>query len=561
MKVLRAVFFLCLFLVHPTSQSACADMDCSCKVKTLFGEFANPICKIPCETAKAACLAGEKVGKETGNALEDIRIWVEQGKCGGDICDVFEATKNAVADQVKDTGKSLERAGERLSEGKPLDAMWHLYTDYLNNAQENAADAAQRSSVLAATGAIAAGAYGGPGGSAGYAAWLTYNQTKDVGLAIKTGLITGAAAYAAGAMNAAPSNVTGVTPGTAAASVTASEVAVRSVMGGVIAGAAVAAAGGKQEDVENAITRGAMAVLIREGYRELTTHELNERNLKASVGDAYCLKVDPRPDPTLACLPPQRAYIKDDYGNIKFSVDKKTGLPVPEVNLTKLDEFRPHVGRWAAEAKGPFLGGSESNGLMKLVSRLPGWNAMSVAHDQFDAVTNPGTDTAIDLIYQVGTIAPFVVMTYEGAGGGVKDMIRSVATTRTPPAGQPSSAKEPAQPQASSGSAVIAGGSTEEAQSRPTEITHVVCRKAKVEKHFVMQVALTKDGAVDEMGRVCRIDEGIGDAVHSLWHAHFQDHSCVSQLNRMIKAQLRQKHQCASSVGLRQTDIRLNATN
>jgi hypothetical protein len=362
-------------------------------------------------------------------------------------------------------------------------------------------------------------------------------------------------------MNAAPSNVPALTPGTAAASVTASQIATRSVMGGVIAGAAVAVAGGKQEDVENAITRGAMAVLIREGYRELTTHELNEKNLQASVGDAYCLKVDPTPDPTLACLPPQSAYIKDENQSIKFDIDKRTGIRVPQVDLRKLDENRPHVGMWASEAKGPFLGGHESNGVMKLVSRLPGWNAMSVAHDQFDAVTNPGTGTAIDLIYQVGTIAPFVVITYEGAGGGVKDMIRSVATTRPPVAGQSASAQGPAQLQTNGRSTVAASSSTQEAQSGPTEITHVVCRKAKVEKHFVMQIALTKDGTVDEMGRVCRIDEGLGDVVHPLWHAHFQDHSCVSQLNRMIKSQLAQKHQCAASVGLRQTDIRLKATN
>ena len=568
MRILRAAFcfFLLLTLTPLSSNAACADIDCTCKT---WG-ITNPFCKIPCESGKATCLAAEKVTKEVGNGLEDLRILVETGKCGGDICDVLEATKNFGVDQVKDTGESLKRAGERLREGKPLDAIWHLQMDYLNNSQENAADAARRSSLLQATGAIAAGAYGGPGGSAGYAAWLTYNETKDLGLALKTGIITGAAAYAATAVNAAPGNKV-VVPGTAAANVTASQIAVRTVMGGVIAGAAVAAAGGKQEEVENAITRGAVAVLIREGYRELTSHELNRQNLKSSVGDAYCLKADPATNSTLSCLPPKEAYKRDRLNNIRYECEDKCEgkVKVPIVDLKKLNEFRPHVGTWAekfddaskeaGKDQRPFLGASESSGFMKFVSRLPGWNAMGVAHDEFDVLTNPGTKTAIDVFYQVGTIAPFVVLTYEGAGGGVNDMIRTVATNsannaRAPAGGQaaplsPTSATPPK-----------AVDPTRTQQSLPTEITHVLCRKAEAEKHFLMQVALSAEGGVDKLGRVCRIDEGINDTVHPLWHAHFQRHSCVSQLNKMVGAQLKQQYRCASSVGLQQADIKLAGT-
>ena len=537
------------------ARAACADMDCSCKRKAFGIEFTDVVfCKPACESAKLACIAAEKVVKETGNALEDLRILVETGKCGGDICDVLEATKNFGVDQIKDTGDSLKRAGERLREGKPLDALWHLQMDYLNNSQENAADAARRSSLLQATGAIAAGAYGGPGGSAGYAAWLTYNETKDLGLALKTGIITGAAAYAATAVNAAPGKGPNVTPGTAAPSVTASQIAARSVMGGVIAGAAVAAAGGKQEEVENAITRGAVAVLIREGYRELTTHELNNKNLQASVGDAFCLKADPVKNPNLSCLPPKESYIRGDNNEIKFvGVGKDR---VPEVDLRKLDEYRPHVGTWATEAKAPFFGKAENSGLMKLVSRLPGWNAMSVAHDQFDVLTNPGTGTAIDIIYQTGTIAPFVVLTYEGAGGGVKDMIRSVATTEAIKGAQVANG-QPVAPMQSPPTKSNFEDPGHQRQALPTEITHVICRKANVEKNFLMQVALSEGGRVDEFGRVCRIDESLNDKVYPLWHAHFERHSCVSQINRMVKVQIKQQYRCASSMGLRETDIKL----
>jgi hypothetical protein len=555
MRILRTTLFLSTWLVQLPSYAACADIDCSCKFKIAGIEGTNLLCKATCESAKAIVCASEKAVKEIGNALKDVRTLVETGKCGGDICDAFEATKKFGVDQIQDTGASLKRAGQRFREGKPLDAMWHLHMDFLNNSQENAADAASRSSALQATGAIAAGTFG-PGGAAGYSAWLTYNQTKDLGLAIQTGLITGAASFAASAVNAAPGTGSNLPPGTPSPSVTPGQIAVRSVMGGVIAGTAVAAAGGTQADVENAITRGAVAVLVREGYRELTTHELNNKNLGPSIGEGYCLKA--HPDSGFACLPNKNAYITGDDGKIIFDdeiIENKV-VQVPRVDLTKLDQYRPHVGMWTFNDKAAL---SERGEVMQLISRIPGWNAMSVAHDQFDILTNPGTGTSIDVAYRVGTIAPFVVLTYEAAGGGVKDMIRSVASD-TAIDGSNNSARQPTDRSNTQGTVSSPATSHEENESLPTEITHVVCKKESVEKNFVMQLALTKDGSVDQFGRVCRIDQVLDGYVQPIWHAHFQRHSCASRLNKIVKAQLRQQHGCGSSIGLRQTDIKLSST-
>ena len=104
--------------------------------------------------------AWEKGKDELKNFENDVRIWIETGKCGGDICDVFSAVVEFTDAQVQDIGPMLGNAFERLSEGKPLDAFWHLITDPIANSSENAASAAQRSRVLAAAGAVAATVYG-----------------------------------------------------------------------------------------------------------------------------------------------------------------------------------------------------------------------------------------------------------------------------------------------------------------------------------------------------------------------------------------------------------------
>ncbi|MVT52518.1 hypothetical protein GPL17_18725 [Bradyrhizobium yuanmingense] len=364
--------------------------------------------------------AWEKGKTEIANFERDIRTWIETGVCGGDICDAFAAAAQFAEDQVSDFGESLKQAQERLSEGKPLDALWHLQMDYFVNTEENAADAAFRSRVLLATGQVAASVYGGPGGAAGYTAWLAYNSTKNVGDALKAGLISGAASAALGAIDKIDIS-------------SGAGVPARAILTGAVAGAAVAASGGTQEEVRAAFGMGAAAVLIREGYRRLTKLELNRERLKSSTGEAYCLAEIPPADYLTnlevpqGCLGPRSAYTKGPDGS---AVLDRNGRP--EIDFKRLDPDRPHVGVWAEAKTSPFNQVAENSKFMTGVSRLPGWNAMAVAHDEFSAQMKfdliPG---GLGMIPTVASIPPAVVMTYVGTGSQVHDSIRQAFQKRS----------------------------------------------------------------------------------------------------------------------------------
>lgn len=510
---------------------------------------------------------GEKVVKKTfkeiGNAAEDIRILVEEGKCGGDICTALSATAEYVEANIKDTGKAVEEAGRRLSEGKPIDALWHLSIAPYDIQQENAARAAMKSSVIRAVGQVAAGAYGGPGGAAAYAAWLTYHQTGgDLELALKAGAIAGATAYAMQSISK------DVEFADVIKSTKADEILQRAVATGAISGTAVALAGGSEEQIKQAFTTGALTSVIRDGYKELTKANL-EDNMKASTGAAYCLKADPNAATAtgerLGCLPEPGAYVPKDGNAIRYNSDgtidvrsidtDQNGL---KIDITKLKYERPHVGSWSEVANEGVLGTGETSGFMTGISRIPGMNGMAVAHDIFDDKYNPG-GVLIETAVRVGSIAPFVVMTYEGAGLGVQEAIRNAAVNSTEsqeaPVATGTEAGDPAQPtveqQKPSQSSLSATGVA--ANSVPVEIRHLYCKRgAEPVKNILLEVSLKREPPKRYSERVCRIDQHLrGDDWAHLWHAHYQKNFCITKFNELAVRLVQRDYTCFTNIGVR----------
>ncbi|UES43659.1 hypothetical protein [Roseibium aggregatum] len=494
---------------------------------------------------------GQKTIKEIGNAGEDLRILVEEGKCGGDVCDALDAVVVFTEESVIDTGKSLEQAAKRIEEGKFVDAIWHLGTDPLNNVQENAAEAAARSSVLRAVGQVAAGAYGGPAGAAAYAAWLAYNMTGgNLEMALKAGIIAGATAYAM-------SEISGMDGVDVIEDVAIDEVIQRAVLSGAVSGMAVAAAGGDETDIQNAITAGITMAVIRDGYKELTTTNL-EDNLKASTGEPYCLGADPNSG--LDCLPPDDAYVRTSDGKISYRDGK------PEIDVTRLDAQRPHVGMFATNPDDPIYAGTETSDFMVGVSKIPGMNAMAVGHDIFDIRFNrigdipldETTMAALEMGVRVGTIAPSVVVTFEGAGYRVHEMIRNemaesgrrheVGHGVSGPdssAGQSNSDPtpvEPAGPVSPSGQASAPG---------PVhEIRNLVCRGSQSEFAVLMEMHIDPLAA-GPGGRICSIERLKDSSWQHLWHAHNQTAFCIRKFNELAIRSVEQGNRCAFNVGLR----------
>jgi hypothetical protein len=205
--------------------------------------------------------AVEKGAHDTGNAVEkgahDTGNAVEKGahdsgktieKAVQDTGKAGETVYTFGVREIQGIGDSVRDADKRLKEGKFVDTIWHFTTDPLKHTEVNAGKAAQESDLVRVAGQIAASAYGGPGGAAAYAAWLAYNQTKDIGLALRVGAITGAAAYATGAVGNIPNT-------NAAGAIDSGAIAEKTIMAGAIGGIAVAAAGGNQQAIQEGLSK------------------------------------------------------------------------------------------------------------------------------------------------------------------------------------------------------------------------------------------------------------------------------------------------------------------
>ncbi|WP_157353989.1 hypothetical protein [Thauera sp. 63] len=482
----------------------------------------------------------EKGKKEASNFEKDIRAWIETGKCGGDLCDAVDASLKFGKHQVDDFGVSLDKAAERLKEGKPLDALWHLHTDYVVNTQENAAEAAQRSAVLRATGQIAATVYGGYQGAAAYTAWLTYHATGSFNEAMRAGIISGASAAALDTISSM--DFEGVR-----------RVAAESIMTSAVNGIAVAASGGDEQAVREAVALAMTTVVLREGYRRLTNLDLDKQRLKSSTGPAYCLAEVPTTEylnggPGPSCLAPPSAYARRADGSVEFEGNG------PKVNFKLLDPDRPHVGTWGTAEISPLNISAENSAFMTGVSRLPGWNAMSVVHDElsiqmkFDLL--PG-----GIIPTVATIPPAMVATYIGSGNSIHDSIRDTFAKR---------AQEREAASNSNGTGKAPPARIDEASTRmlpllaagPTERMHLICgfegdAPGTLRSRTDVLVVVAADGApLAEDGRICDVQQKTGDHLYALGHAHHQINYCHGVAERIALNRQRRGGVCFASTGM-----------
>lgn len=379
--------------------------------------------------------------KQAGNAVADLDEWQRTGKCGGDICDTLDKALRDSRDEAQRAKENVEDAGQaigaffeaqaqgvghalsdsekRFREGKFIDAMWHLATDPIRNTENSAALVAQESSLLAAIGNVAASAYGGPGGAAAYSAWLTYKATGSLDAAIRIGVITAATAYANVEVAKIPNTE-------------ANYLLKRAVISGAITGAGVAAAGGDDQAMLDAMLMSAGMVVVQDQYQKITEHTLDDKSLQHSKGPAYCINVTSavmQGATTPNCVPTEDIYVRDTQGKIQFedNAGKVPKLKDPKRLMAMLDAKRPHVGLMSSPGDTGMVNTlfGETGPVMTAVSKVPGMNAMGVLHDQ--VMINAELSGVTGTILNVATIPPAMVVTYIGAGGPVYDIIRRSA--------------------------------------------------------------------------------------------------------------------------------------
>lgn len=194
------------------------------------------------KAVSGATEATKDVAEDAANAAKKVLADAdsERRQAEKQIEGAVKAASSFTENQFKSVGDSFSDAEKRLREGKILDAAFHLGTDQLTNSSSNAAKAVHESPLLNQVAAAAASAYGGPAGAAAYASWLTYEATGDLEAALKAGALAGASSYA----NQYSQDIQAVD---------LSPELKREIAQFSVNAAAIAASGGSEQDVLNAL--------------------------------------------------------------------------------------------------------------------------------------------------------------------------------------------------------------------------------------------------------------------------------------------------------------------
>lgn len=444
--------------------------------------------------------AGQDAGKTIEKALQDTGKTLEKAaqdtvqEADRGVKNVEEAGRaigKFVERQAQGLGESLSTAEKRVREGKVVDALWHLGTDQFRYTEESAAKAAQESSLINTIGQVAASAYGGPGGAAAYAAWYTYKQTGDADLALRVGLITGATSAGFSAVGTMPANTDG-------------ELAKKVLLGGAIGGLAVAASGGDEAAIKEGFWRSGGMILVQDGYKRVTKHELDARSSK---GEAYCMLTL---DMNSQCAPPKEAYVRDGNGNIRLDSEGK-----PMVDVRNTDPTRPHVGHMSTESQATWS--HERGQFMTSVSRIPGMNAMSVFHDHWSVSWD------MNSLINVGSIAPAIVLTYAGTGAPVYDLIQ-----RTSVANSPDKRERELKQSSDSGLAQMTIGEQLSASSIEDFSASFVCIGKTRTRRIVVE------SPRDNNDYICRVIYSNEKATSVPWYAKHQKDFCLSKAAYLV---------------------------
>jgi len=386
----------------------------------VYGNAEEATSKTVQQTAEETKKLSEKALKETGNAINDTVKTLTTGKAHGDIAETFEkavndtfqeanragrnindaaiAAGNFLENQTQSYGVMLSDAERRLREGKLVDAIWHIGTDPLKHSERNFGKAVTESSLLNDVATATASVYGGAAGAAAYAAWLTYNRTGDLNLALKAGVIAGATSQGLKVVNGMPIGTT-------------EEFVKKTLASASIGGAAVAASGGGERQIIEAFVKGAAITVAREHYKSRTNQEIEG---KAPTKPAIA-KLDREGGPNqnmkykfTVLTDGKGTPIKDAYGNM-------------QVDIRSLPRDISHVGLATADLEAGFGSGAETSMPMQGIAKIPYMNDMAYYHDQWMAVSQAQG------IEVQATILPALILTVSGSETPVIDQATDIA--------------------------------------------------------------------------------------------------------------------------------------
>ncbi|GGO40651.1 hypothetical protein [Deinococcus humi] len=365
-----------------------------------------------------AGVALEKSFQDTGKAAEKAGqdTWGELGRVPGHVEDTLKALYNFNVGFVEGVAQNLSEAEVRIRSGKFVDAVWHLSFTVLTSSEEAAAEAALDSTYLRTIGTLAASTYGGPQGAAAYAAWLTYRQSGDLSLAVRTGVISGVSSAAFAAADSIPRD-------------SAYDKLKRTIVTAAIGGAGVAAAGGDEEAILNGMLMSGAMVVVKDAYADyMSRGDAGPINLDPTDSDnvpAYCFRGEVPSLPGTACTPlPAKYQEKLPDGSYKIKVIDPRDLDpkVPQVGLKDVVLTKDATGLDPAlnVAKVQF---SEQGFVMEALSKVPGVQAGALLHDTWHMSWAP------QIVLQT-TFIPAFAISYYGTVAPIQENIRETALER-----------------------------------------------------------------------------------------------------------------------------------
>ncbi|WP_144395077.1 hypothetical protein [Pleionea sediminis] len=301
-----------------------------------------------------------------------FRDTVEEIKRAGiNINDLALATGNFVESSVNKWGDTLSDAEKRVREGKIVDAIWHVATDPLRHSSDNLANAAMQSDLVNYAGTAIASVYGGPEGAAAYSAWLTYETTGDLNLALKSGVTAGLTAHSMNIVNTMPN--------------TSDYLFRKALANAAISGAAVAVSGGDEAAIRDAFFKGVTVSVARHVYREMTNSGIE--------GKA----------PTKEPLLKESEDVKNNYPKLDNG----------NLDISKMGKGNSHTGLATNQANPPYISFYETSGLMKDLGKAPYINDMAYFHDQWAAIADlKGISVQL-------TIIPATILTMSGTNENI----------------------------------------------------------------------------------------------------------------------------------------------
>lgn len=368
----------------------------------------------------------EKAGQDTRKAIE--KACQDTGTAVDKACQDVGGELSRVDDHVGDTlkalytynvnyldglGDAVSDAEVRLRSGKFVDAVWHLSFAPVTSSEKAAAQAALDSTYLRTIGSLAATTYGGPQGAAAYAAWLTYRQTGDLSLAVRTGVISGLSAAAFSSAGEMPKG-------------SAYDTLKRTIVTAAIGGAGVAAAGGDTEAIVNGMLMSGGMVVIQDAY----VHYMSQGDTGVTRLDPtatknvppYCFRGEVASLPGTSCTPlPAKYREKLPDGSYKIRVIDPRDLDpkVPQVGLKEV-VLTKNPTTFQAFKDAVKVQFSEQGTVMEGLSKVPGVQAGAMLHDTWHMSWSP------PLVLQA-TFVPAFAISYYGTVAPIQEEIRETA--------------------------------------------------------------------------------------------------------------------------------------